>query len=94
VFEASVLLAEWGKPETVERPRTRGSHGPDDSLGHGQHMEQERGACKVEFEIEPVTRKSRPANATKLCRKIRQAINFAHETITLPLKHTFFQIKY
>jgi hypothetical protein len=54
VFGASVLLAEWGKPETGERLRTRGSQGPDESLGHANHMEQERGAFKVEFENEPL----------------------------------------
>jgi hypothetical protein len=47
VVEASVLLAERGKPETVGRLRTRGSQGPDDSLGHPDHMEHERGAFKV-----------------------------------------------
>jgi hypothetical protein len=54
VFGASVLLAEWGKPKTGERLRTRGSQGPDESLGHANHMEQERGAFKVEFENEPL----------------------------------------
>jgi hypothetical protein len=62
VLEASVLLAEWGKPETGERLRTRGSQGPDESLGHRNHMEQERGAFKVEFENETLDaeRKSGP----------------------------------
>ena len=54
MFEASVLLVEWGKPETVERLRTRGSQGPDDSLGHGDHMEQERGAFKVGLKSNPL----------------------------------------
>jgi hypothetical protein len=61
VFEASVLLVERGKPETVERLRTRGSQGPDDSLGHGEHMEQERGAFKVDLKSNPLMRKANPA---------------------------------
>ena len=65
MFEASVLLAEWGKPETVERLRTRGSQGPDESLGHRDHMEQERGAFKGEFENEPLVAERKIRAAAK-----------------------------
>jgi hypothetical protein len=61
VFEASVLLGEGGKPKTVERLRTRGSQGPDDSPGHADHMEQEHGAFKVDLKSNPLMQKANPA---------------------------------
>ena len=44
---ASVLLAEGASQKPQNGIRTRGSQGPDDSLGHEVHMEHKRGAFKV-----------------------------------------------
>src|SRR5207302_2197374 len=40
-------LAEGASQKPLDGLRTRGSQGPDDSQGHGPHMEHERGAFKV-----------------------------------------------
>jgi hypothetical protein len=47
VFGASVLLAEGASQKPQNGIRTRGSQGPDDSLGHTDHMEHPRGAFKA-----------------------------------------------
>jgi hypothetical protein len=47
VFGASVLLAEGASQKPQNGIRTRGSQGPDDSLGHGGHMEHPGGAFKA-----------------------------------------------
>ena len=47
VLGASVLLAEGASQKPQNGIRTRGSQGPDDSLGHRDHMEHKRGAFKV-----------------------------------------------
>jgi hypothetical protein len=47
VFGASVLLAEGASQKPQNGIRTRGSQGPDDSLGHGEHMEHPGGAFKA-----------------------------------------------
>ena len=44
---ASVLVAEGASQKPSDGIRTRGSQGPDDSLGHVTHMGHERGAFKV-----------------------------------------------
>jgi hypothetical protein len=41
------LLAEGASQKPLNGIRTRGSQGPDDSLGHAVHMEHKRGAFKV-----------------------------------------------
>ena len=47
MFGASVLLAEGASQKPLNGIRTRGSQGPDDSLGHADHMEHSRGAFKA-----------------------------------------------
>ena len=47
MFGASVLLAEGASQKPLNGIRTRGSQGPDDSLGHVDHMEHPRGAFKA-----------------------------------------------
>ena len=47
MFGASVLLAEGASQKPLDGIRTRGSQGPDDSLGHTDHMEHPRGAFKA-----------------------------------------------
>src|ERR1043166_9570433 len=47
VLGASVLLAEGASQKPQNGIRTRGSQGPDDSLGHADHMEHLCGAFKV-----------------------------------------------
>ena len=47
MFGASVLLAEGASQKPLNGIRTRGSRGPDDSLGHVDHMEHLRGAFKA-----------------------------------------------
>ena len=47
MFGASVLLAEGASQKPLNGIRTRGSQGPDDSLGHVDHMEHLCGAFKL-----------------------------------------------
>jgi hypothetical protein len=43
------LVAEGASQKPSDGIRTRGSQGPDDSLGHVPYMEHERGAFKVKL---------------------------------------------
>jgi hypothetical protein len=100
VFGASVLLAEGASQKPLNGIRTRGSQGPDDSLGHVDHMEHLRGAFKanstpVVREVKETGRPShvaapvRDSNDQNSCKKFSQIAMFAQKTDGLPPKHTF-----
>ena len=88
MFGASVLLAEGASQKPLNGIRTRGSQGPDDSLGHKHHMEHLRGAFKansvdVAREVKETGRPGRVAahvrdsNDQKSCKKFSQIAMFA-----------------
>jgi hypothetical protein len=104
VFGASVLLAEGASQKPLNGIRTRGSQGPDDSLGHVDHMEHLGGAFKVNSvhvvrevkeTISQTTRAPpvRNPNDQNSCKKFSQIATFAQKLDGLPPKHTFPQSK-
>jgi hypothetical protein len=104
VLGASVLLAEGASQKPQNGIRTRGSQGPDDSLGHADHMEHPRGAFKansariVRAVKETVSRATllRPSsnpNDQNSCNNFSQITAFAQKIDSLPSKHTFFRSK-
>jgi hypothetical protein len=104
VLGASVLLAEGASQKPQNGIRTRGSQGPDDSLGHEDHMEHLRGAFKansarfVRSVKELLTQsRRRPLvsnpNDQNSCKKFSQIATIALKLDSLPPKHTFFQSK-
>ena len=105
MFGASVLLAEGASQKPLNGIRTRGSQGPDDSLGHVDHMEHLCGAFKVNSAYvahavkEPRQRGHagrapvKNPNDQKSCKKFSQIGAFAQKMDSLPPKHTFPQAK-
>jgi hypothetical protein len=104
VFGASVLLAEGASQKPLNGIRTRGSQGPDDSLGHVDHMEHLRGAFKTNSApvVREVKETGRPghvaapvrdSNDQNSCKKFSQIAMFAQKIDGLPPKHTFLQSK-
>ena len=100
MFGASVLLAEGASQKPLDGIRTRGSQGPDDSLGHEDHMEHLRGAfkansapvvCEVKETGRPghVSAPVRDSNDQNSCKKFSQIATFAQKLDGLPPKHTF-----
>ena len=104
VLGASVLLAEGASQKPLDGIRTRGSQGPDDSLGHVSHMEHERGAFKVKLPDRPTQLRNdrkftssispdrgRRASEPKIwCRNFSQIGLNAQKIDSLPPRHTFF----
>ena len=101
---ASVLLAEGASQKPQNGIRTRGSQGPDDSLGHADHMEHLCGAFKVNSarvvravkETDQPGRTAAPRrnpNDQNSCRKFSQIAAFAQKIDGLLPKHTFLQSK-
>jgi hypothetical protein len=104
VFGASVLLAEGASQKPLNGIRTRGSQGPDDSLGHVDHMEHLCGAFKVNSAhvvravketVQPtgLVAPVRNRNDQKSCKKFSQIAAIAQKIDSLPPKHTFLQSK-
>jgi hypothetical protein len=104
VLGASVLLAEGASQKPQNGIRTRGSQGPDDSLGHADHMEHSRDAFKANS-ARPVRAVKETGQRTTLrplsnnpndqnsCNKFSQITTIAQKIDALPSKHTFFQSK-
>jgi hypothetical protein len=104
VFGASVLLAEGASQKPLNGIRTRGSQGPDDSLGHEDHMEHLRGGfkansapvvCEVKETVDQATLAAsvRDSNDQISCKKFSQIPMFAQKIDGLPPKHTFLLSK-
>ena len=104
MFGASVLLAEGASQKPLNGIRTRGSQGPDDSLGHVDHMEHLRGAFKVNSvrvvrevketgQPDPLAAPVSNPNDQNSCKKFSQIAMIAQKLGSLPPKHTFFQSK-
>src|SRR5207237_3126712 len=74
VFGASVLLAEGASQKPQNGIRTRGSQGPDDSLGHVDHMEHLRGAFKANSArvVRAVKETAQPDHAATACQKSKR----------------------
>jgi hypothetical protein len=63
------LLAEGASQKPQNGIRTRGSQGPDDSLGHPDHMEHPRGAFK--------------ANSARIVRAVKETGQSGHTAAPL-----------